>query len=156
MSNSNNSYADSYTTKIFQNKITLDSLLTEFRTIYFLYKTNPGNDEYRQQYNNIKTSINNVLQTIFEMSNDLNSKIDYLNNRITEINTAIVTEKNRTMELKNQLGINQEKSSAAGEMTNDYKNIYDIRYLRNWGIALSILGLIATSRILYNSNTSMV
>ena len=48
-------------------------------------------------------------------------------------------EKEKNIELKKKLGIVEDQNNASSEMINDYKNIYDKKYLRNWALILSCL-----------------
>jgi hypothetical protein len=147
---------DKYDKKLKEYKKTLGTLLDEFRSIYILFKKNQTNNEYIQQYANIKRSINNIFNKIFVISNNINAAINELNKQAIRLNKPIEEEKKKNNYLKEQLGITSKEKNAADEMLSDYKDIYDIRYLRNWGIALSILGVIATSRILYISKSPRV
>lgn len=114
-------------------------LLDEFKKIYILSKTHPANQEYQQQYTNMTSGINNVQSKFFLISNDVQKNIDTLNKSLFALDIQIKREREKNKELKRKIGIVENKSNAASEMINDYAQIYDERYLRNWALGLSTL-----------------
>ena len=52
-------------------------------------------------------------------------------------------------EFKKQLGIVESTNNSAYEMINDYKEIYNIKYLRNWALILSTFLCIYTISIVF-------
>jgi len=112
-------------------------LLDEFKKIYILSKMHPTNQEYQQQYANITTGINHVQSKLFSISNDVKTNIDKLNKHLFALDIEIKKEREKNKVLKRKMGIVENKSNAASEMIDDYMQIYDERYLRNWALGLS-------------------
>ena len=50
----------------------------------------------------------------------------------------IKKEKRANIMLKRKLGIVEQKANSTDEMIDNYSEIYDIGYLRNWGLFISI------------------
>lgn len=100
---------------------------------------NPTNEEYQTQFQNIVNNLSSVLSKLFSISNDVQVNIDKINKKLFELDIFIRREREKNRELKKKLGIVENKSNAASEMINDYKDIYDKGYLRNWSLILSSL-----------------
>lgn len=134
-----------YESKLNQIRTTLDTILNnEFVRIYALSTNNPNNTEYGQQLSNLYAKIDDELKNMQTLSKDINDDITDFNTEISEMNSNINNEKTKNIDLKQDLGMTDEADNAAKEMISDYKNIYNQRYLRNWGISLSILACAAT------------
>ena len=73
------------------------------------------------------------------LSNNVQSNTDGINKKLFELDVLIREEKRKNAILKKKLGIVEHKSSAASELISDYVNIYDIDYLRNWGLFFGII-----------------
>jgi len=162
---------DSYSTKEiednfpdpdqFREKLqTLDSqlspILADFKKYYVFFNTNPEYPEYQQMFQNIKGNINKLNSDLFALSNDVQSNTDSINKKLFELDVLIRKEKNNNSILKKKLGIVEHKNNAASELISDYMNIYDIDYLRNWGLFFGIIiAATAISRV-YKPATSAV
>lgn len=134
----------SFLNKIQEMNETIDLLLEEFKKSCILSKMHPDNQEYQQHYEGIKTGLNQVQSKIASMSVDIQKNVDKINQSMLLLNVEIQQEKEINKELKRKLGIIENQSNAASEMINDYTQIYDDRYLRNWALGLSTLLCIAT------------
>jgi hypothetical protein len=62
-----------------------------------------------------------------------------LNEKLKCLNLIIAEEKQKNTHLKRRLGIIDNENSASTEMIDDYQKMYELEYLRNWGLILSIL-----------------
>jgi succinyl-CoA synthetase beta subunit len=130
---------------------TIDLLLAEFSKIYVVYNMNPNNPEYQQQYANIISNINQVQSKLFSISNDVQVSIDDITQKLLEINVLISIERRKNRELKRKLGLVEDKNNSSYEMIYNYKQIYNINYLRNWGLFLSTaLCILAISKVYKN------
>jgi hypothetical protein len=119
-------------------------LLDEFKKIYVISKMHPANQEYQQQYANMVSGLDQLQSKFFSMSNEIQTNINKINKRMIEFDVEIKKEREKNRELKKKLGIIEDKSNASLEMINDYTEIYDERYLRNWALALSTIICITT------------
>jgi len=144
-------YEDSFVSpEVYNNKLEtlssgLETLLSEFKKIYVIAKMNQGNQEYQNQFDNIKSSLDNLISKTYSISNDVEEETNNLNKQLININALIREEKEKNRVMKMKLGIVEDQNNASIEMINDYKTIYDKNYLRNWGLILS--GLICFAAI---------
>jgi CII-binding regulator of phage lambda lysogenization HflD len=125
-------------------KGSVNLLLDEFKKIYVISKMHPANQEYQQQYANMVAGLNQLQSKLFTVSNDVQVNIDKINKAMIALDIHIRKEREKNRELKVKLGIIENKSNASSEMIDDYTQIYDERYLRNWALGLSTLICIMT------------
>lgn len=136
-------YEDNFVkTEQFKEKIqqlngAVNLLLDEFKKLYVITKMNPTNEEYQTQYQNVINSLASILSKLFSVSNDVQVNIDNINKKLFEFDVLIRKERNKNRELKQKLGIVENKSNTTSEMISEYKDIYNISYLRNWSLFLS-------------------
>jgi hypothetical protein len=123
---------------------TVNLLLDEFKKIYVITKMHPANQEYQQQYENMVSGLNQIQSKLFTTSNDVQVNIDKINKEMIKLDVEIKKEREKNKDLKKKLGIVENKSNASSEMINDYTQIYDERYLRNWALGLSSIICIMT------------
>jgi CII-binding regulator of phage lambda lysogenization HflD len=119
-------------------------LLDEFKKIYVISKMHPANQEYQQQYANMVAGLNQLQSKLFSASNDVQVNIDKINKAMMTLDNRIRKEREKNRELKLKLGIVENKSTASSEMIDNYKQIYDEQYLRNWALGLSTIICIMT------------
>ena len=139
---------EQFNEKINQLTGSIDLLLDEFKKIYVLSKMHPANQEYQQQYANMIGGLNQIQSKLFSTSNDVQLNIEKINKDMISLDIQIKKERKRNRELKRKLGIIEHKTSAASEMIDDYIEIYDMRYLRNWALALSTMICIVSINVL--------
>jgi predicted choloylglycine hydrolase len=141
-------------TKEYNNKLTeLDEsiklLLEDFKKNYVLAEMNPDNEEIQERYDNVISNINQAKAKLFSISNDIQFNINNVNKKLLEIDDLIKNEKNKNNNLKRKLGIVEDKHMSSLEMISDYRYIYEINYLRNWGLFLSTIICLYTINIAY-------
>lgn len=150
--NSNNNYnlnTEQYIQKINTIKEKSNFILEEFKKLYVINKMHPENEEYQYQYENVVNNINNILSSLFTISNDIQINIDDLNKKLIYLNAKIEKEKKSNKYLKRKLGIVENKNNSSYELINDYREIYNKYYLQNWSILLSTILCIYTISIVY-------
>lgn len=135
---------EQFNEKLTQLNGSVDLLLDEFKKIYVISKMHPANQEYQQQYANMVAGLDQLQSKLFSTSNDVQVNIDNLNKSMVSLDIEIRKEREKNKELKKKLGIVENKTNAASEMINDYTQIYDERYLRNWALGLSTIICIMT------------
>lgn len=138
-----------YTEKTIVLKESLNLVLHEFKKAFVLSKMYPENEEYQQQFSEISNSLKKILSDFFLLSNDVQVNIDNISKKMLELNIKIEEERKINKDLKRRLGIVENKSNASNELISNYKEIYDMRYLRNWAIILSTLACIGTIAVVY-------
>jgi hypothetical protein len=115
----------------------LPSILDDFNKYFVLYNKTPNYPEYENMFNNIKRNLNNLGASLFIVSNNVDADIDNINKTFKELDVLIVKERRKNRELKRKLGIIESEVISSKEMIDDYNEMYDDDYLRNWGLFLS-------------------
>jgi uncharacterized protein YgiM (DUF1202 family) len=133
----------------------LPAILDDFKKYYVFYNKNPEYDEYQKMFENIKSNIQTLDSTLSTITNDIESNTEDINQKLTAMNVLILREKEKNKRLKRKLGYAEEKSNGADEMIHNYKELYDINYLRNWGLFLGIvMSCIALSKVFKKTQTT--
>jgi len=117
----------------------LPSILKDYQKYYVFYYKNPESQEYHQMFENIQKNLNTINSELFVISNEVDSNTNLMNNQLFELDVAIQQEKKSNFKLKSSLGIVENKYNASNELITNYKEIYNSKYFRNWGLFLSIL-----------------
>lgn len=147
---------------IFSSKIKtleeqLPAILDDFKKYYVFYNKNPEYDEYQKMFENIKSNIQTLNSTLFTITNDIESNTEDINEKLTALNVLIRREKETNKRLKRKLGYAEEKSNGADEMIHNYKELYDMNYLRNWGLFLGlVMSCIALSKTFKKIQTASI
>lgn len=140
---------EDYTNKLDELNGGVDLLLDEFKKIYVLSKMHPNNEDIQTRYQNMVSNINQLQAKLFSVSNDVQVNINNINTKLLELDRVIRIEKGINKELRKKLGMIEDKNNSASEMIDDYREIYDIKYLRNWGLFLSTIICIFTITAVY-------
>lgn len=128
---------DSYTSKLEDLKGGIGVLLDEFAKLYILTKLHPTNSDIQEKYQSTISNINQLQSKIFSISNGIQVDTADLNKQLLDLNILIKDEKQKNKELKKRLGIVESNSNSSEEMINNYKDLYNEYYLRNWALLLS-------------------
>jgi len=126
----------------------LPSILDDFKKYYVFYNKNPEYSEYQQMFENIKGNLQNINSELFMSSNNIEKDTETINDRLQKINTLIAKEKMKNRQLKRRLGIVEKKYNGSDELISDYKEIYNLDYLKNFALFYGIifLGIIMASK----------
>lgn len=90
-------------------------------------------------FESIKGNLEEVGTKFFTLSNDIQKNIDLINTKYVELNELIKVEKQTNEKLKDKLGMVKNQNNASNEMIQNYTQLYNLDYLKNWGLFLSIL-----------------
>jgi hypothetical protein len=126
-------------------------LLDDFKKDYVNAKMYPNNQDIQAKYQNTISNINQTQSKLFSMSNDIQGNIDDINKQISDLNQLIAIERNKNKEVRKKLEMIEDKHNSALEMISDYKEIYQINYLRNWALFLSTIICIFTIKAVYKN-----
>jgi hypothetical protein len=126
-------------------------ILEDFKKYYVFYNKNPEYPEYQSMFETVKSQMTQVCSDLFVLENNVLKNTDQINKALVELNLSIKEEKKRNRELKRKLGIAETENNAAMEMIDNYKEIYDSGYLKNWGLGISILFAITVISKVYKS-----
>ena len=127
----------------------INLILDEFKNLYVITTMHPDNQEYLQLFENCKANINQIQAKLFTITNNIQSDINKINSSLLELDASIKVERNTNKELKQKVGIIEHKNNSASEMIDNYKEMYDSNYLRNWSLSLSTILCIITIGIVY-------
>jgi hypothetical protein len=141
--------SEQYIEKIKTSKQSLTLILDEFKKIFVLSKMYPENQEYQQQFSNISNNLKQILADLFSLSNDVQTNTDNISKKMIQLDILINKERVKNRQLKRKLGIVEHENNASTEMINNYREIYDIRYLRNWALGLSTIVCIVAIGTVY-------
>jgi hypothetical protein len=128
----------------------LPPILDDFKKYYVFFNKNPEFDEYEQMFQNVKGNLNKINSELFLLSNDVQININFLNKHFLHLDILIKDAKEKNKKLKKKLNIVENKSNAASEMIDDYREMYETGYLRNWGLLLSTGVVLITISKLFN------
>jgi hypothetical protein len=126
-----------FTEKVQTLQQQLPPILDDFNKYFVLHYIDPNYPEYETTFNNIKQNLNSLSASLFMVSNDLDINIDNVNKAFKILDVLIVKERNRNRELRRKLGIVEDKYNSSKELIDNYNEMYNIEYLRNWGLFLS-------------------
>jgi len=126
-------------------------ILEDFKKYYVFYNKNPEYPEYQSMFETVKSQMTQVCSDLFVLENTVLTNTDQINKALIELNLLIKEEKKRNRELKRKLGIAETENNAAMEMIDNYKEMYDSGYLKNWGLGISILFAITVISKVYKS-----
>ena len=128
-----------FTQRIETLKDQLPSILDDFNKYFVLYNVDPSYPEFGTMFNNIKQNLNSLSGTLFMVSNDVDANTDELNKTFKKLDGLITKERRKNRELRRKLGIIEEQNNSSKELIDNYNEMYDTDYLRNWGLFLSTI-----------------
>jgi hypothetical protein len=129
------------------------TILDDFKKAYLFYNKNPQNNEYQQTFEITKSQLNDINSKLFMLSNNVETDTEEINKKLFLLNVLIKKAKEKNKELKHHLNYTEHRYNVTDEMINDYKLTYNIGYLRNWGLVLSIFIVGFTiSKVFKNKN----
>jgi chromosome segregation ATPase len=147
---------ENYYTKLKDIKDSSVFLLDEYKKLYVIKNMNPENQEYQQQFSNIDDNVKQITTKLFSMSTDIKSNIRKLTEYIISLDDDIKSRRETKKQLKRKLGIVKHETNAASEMIDDYKQIYNERYLRNWALGISIVSGVLVIKWMFSAKPQVV
>lgn len=130
----------------------MELLLDDFNKLYVTARLDPENEDIQAKYQDIISNINQLQLKLFPLSNDIQGNIDDINKNLSELDRLITIERDKNKKLKKKLGIIEDKHNSSLEMISDYREMYEIKYLRNWALFLSTIICIFTISTLYKKS----
>lgn len=127
----------------------INLILDEFKKIYVLANMHPNNEDIQDRYQDMISNINQLQAKLFTVSNDVQVNINDINQKMLALDVLIRKEREKNKQLRKKLGIVEHKNNSASEMISDYRDIYDMKYLRNWSLFLSTIICIFSIGIVY-------
>jgi hypothetical protein len=117
----------------------LPSILDDFVKYYIFYNKNPEYNEYQQIFENIKGNLQKINSELFMTTNNIEKGVENINDRLQKIDKLIAKEKIKNQKLKRKLGIVEKKYNGSDELISDYKDIYNLDYLKNFALFYGVV-----------------
>ena len=95
-------------------------------------------DSNSENFVTLKSTLNLYVSNLFEKYNTLIADSQLLPSNLTSLKSQLDTLKINNESLKQELDHIYELGDGSDELINDYKQVYNINYTRNWGIFASI------------------
>jgi len=131
--------SNSFLSKIETLSAKLPGMLEDFKKYYIFYNKFPNYSEYKNMFSNIKNNLQSVNSDIFVITNDVEKNIALLNDKLVKYDGYIDSEKSKNVLLKKKLGIVETKFDGSDEMVQNYTELYNIYYTKNFALFLGIL-----------------
>ena len=92
-----------------------------------------------QMYDNIKNNIQELYTSLLTISTDIDKNVNQINTDYQELNKLIEILKERNIILKQKLGIAEDTYDGSDTMISNYKDMYNLQYLKNFSLGLGIV-----------------
>ena len=117
----------------------VDTLLGEFKNAYTFAKLYPNNSEYTQQFQGVLNRLSTAVTETFNVSNNVLKSTEEVNSQLFILNKLIQDERQKNRQLKKKLGYVENQNNTSEQLIDNYTEIYNINYLRNWSLLLSTI-----------------
>jgi hypothetical protein len=124
----------------------LNSMITEIA----LLDPDKDSESIQQLIRNIITLGNNL----FQLQNDIRKNNDGISDKKEIIDDLIAIEKNLNSDLKQKMQLLKEESNVSAELVNDYTIMYDVQYMQNCALVLSIIVILFVNNYVYPATTT--
>ena len=125
--------------KLDELKHKLPHVLENFVKSFILYNNNSDDNEYEQIFNNDKANLEGIISDQFLLENNVTTNINNVNADLARLYMEIEIFKKENQHLKKTVKVFNQRANTTDEMFDNHKEFYEIQYLRNWAIALSIV-----------------
>lgn len=119
----------------------LGSMLNEYKEYYILHNKEPDNEEYENYYQNASSNIERLKNNIFDIKKQIEKSNSELSNKLNTINGRINNARKKNNLLKNGLTYTEDEYNTSEEMIDDFVDIYNLMYMRNFSLFIGIIGL---------------
>ena len=114
-------------------------ILDDYEKYYVFYNMVPSNEEYKKMFDNIQANMNSVNSQVFMLSNNVAKGTDEANAILIYLDAEIQNEKEKNAALKRKLNALDEKELSSDILIANFKELYDLWYLKNWAMIISIV-----------------
>jgi cell shape-determining protein MreC len=135
----------------------LGPVLDDFNKYFVFYNMNPQISENQQMYDKIKNNIQDLYTSLLTISKDVDKNVNQINNDYQELNKLIEILKERNTLLKQKLGIVEDTYDGSDIMISNYKDMYNLEYLKNFSLGLGLVfSLVIITKIFKGQNSNPV
>jgi hypothetical protein len=131
-------------------------ILDDFNKYFVFYNMNPQISENEQMYDNIKNNIQELYLKLIKISQDVDKNVNQINNDYKELNKLIEILKTRNKILKKKLGIVENTYDGSDTMISNYKDLYNLQYLKNFSLGLGIVFSVFLITKLFKKQNSII
>jgi hypothetical protein len=125
--------------KLDELKDKLIPVFESFEKSFILYHNNLDDNEYEQIFNNDKANLEGIISDQFLLENTVTTTINQVNADLARLYMEIEILKKENQYLKKSVKAFDQRANTTDEMFDNHKEFYEIQYLRNWAITLSIV-----------------
>lgn len=135
----------------------LAPILDDFNKYFVFYNMNPQISENQQMYDNIKNNIQELYTSLLTISTDIDKNVNQINTDYQELNKLIEILKERNIILKQKLGIAEDTYDGSDTMISNYKDMYNLQYLKNFSLGLGLVfSIVLITKIFKGQNSNPV
>ena len=129
----------------------LPHVFESFEKSFILHKKDPNNNEYRQIYEGDKRNLEGISNDGFLLENEVMNNIRQLNKNLEKLYVEIEILKKANKLLKRNAILFNDGANTTDEMMDNFKEFYEIQYLRNWAVVLAITVVVITISKVFKS-----
>ena len=123
-------------------------ILDDYKKYYVFHKMVPDYNEYQQMFETINSNLNEVTTKLFTTTNDIEVNTEKISKKLKTLSVMINQEKEKNKTFRSRLEMIDGKNNSSDILITNYKEMYDIEYIRNWALVIGIvLSIIASARI---------
>ena len=149
--------ASSFFTAINTLSSQFPSLLDDFKKSYVQFNMNPSNNENRNIYSKMKSSLDHLNREVVATTTQLQTKISDLLSMIHALDQKLMMAKNRNVVLENTWAQTEGSDNGSRLMINDSKELYKMQRISNIDIILgNVLLMIVLFRVFRSSPSSSI
>ena len=122
----------------------LSPVYESFEKSFILHHKDENDNEYKQIYEGDKRNLEGIVNDGFILENDITNNILHLNRNLEKLYVEIEILKKENKRLTRKAILLNNGVNATDEMIDNYKEFYEIQYLRNWAVVLAIIVVVIT------------
>ena len=150
------SNASSFFTAINTLSSKFPSLLDDFKKSYVQFNMNPSNNENRNIYSKMKSSLEHLNSEVVATTTDLQTKIGGLLSMIHDLDQKLMMAKNKNAVLEKTWSHTEGSDNGSQMMIDDSKELYKMQRISNVDIILgNVLLIIVLFRVFRASSSSI-
>jgi chromosome segregation ATPase len=116
-------------------------ILKQYKEYYVLHNIEPNNEEYEIYYQNVSNNIEQLKNKLFDMNKMIDENKTKLSNDLSTINKKISDAREENNGLKYGLTYTEDEYNTSEEMIENYVDIYNLMYMKNFSLVMGIIGL---------------
>jgi hypothetical protein len=124
-------------------KASFFSALDEFKKYYVYYNIYPDYEDYNTHYNDSKQQLQTISSDVFQITNNIQRKIEEKNNSMVSISQKLEKEKVINQRLNETAKTLHGVKAGSDVMIDDSKTEYNLQYYKNIELFIGILVLLA-------------